>query len=169
LKAIVGGLLGTIAITFLMYFVAPFMLGHPMDVAKMLGDFLGTTRNVGMAVHYINGTIIFPLIFAGILWNLLPGGPTSKGITWGVILWFLSQAIVTPMMGGGFFSANSGGVMAVAASLLGHLVYGAILGAVTGRPAIRTSAEERRGCVRRNKCRCSNFRYESTKVKTNLR
>src|SRR6266704_1379394 len=69
-----GGLLGTIAITFLMYFVAPFMLGQPMDVAKMLGKFLGTTRNVGMAVHYINGTIIFPLIFAWILWTFLPGG-----------------------------------------------------------------------------------------------
>ena len=143
LRAILGGLLGTIAITFLMYFVAPFMLGQPMDVAKMLGDFLGTTRNIGMAVHYINGTIIFPLIFAWILWNFLPGGPTGKGISWGVVLWFLSQAIVTPMMGGGFFSANAGGVMAVMASLLGHIVYGAILGAVTGRPAIQISEERR--------------------------
>jgi uncharacterized membrane protein YagU involved in acid resistance len=144
LRAIVGGLLGTIAITFLMYFVAPFMLGQPMDVAKMLGDFLGTTRNIGLAVHYINGTIIFSLIFTWVLWNVLPGGPTGKGISWGVILWFLSQAIVTPVMGGGFFSANSGGAMAVAASLLGHIIYGAILGAVTGMPAIWVSEEERR-------------------------
>ena len=143
LRAIVGGLLGTIAITFLMYYVAPFMLGQPMDVAKMLGDFLGATRNVGMAVHYVNGTIIFPLIFTWILWNFLPGGPTGKGVSWGLILWFLSQAIVTPMMGGGFFSANAGGAMAVMASLLSHIVYGAILGAVTGRPAIHV-AEERR-------------------------
>src|SRR5436190_2486880 len=117
-RAIVGGLLGTIAITFLMYSVAPLMLGQPMDVAKMLGDFLGTTRGVGMAVHYINGTIIFPLIFAWILWTLLPGGPTGKGVTWGLTLWLLSQAIVMPIMGGGFFSANAGGMMAVVASLL---------------------------------------------------
>ena len=142
-RAIVGGLLGTIGITFLMYFVAPFMLGQPMDVAKMLGDFLGTTRNVGMAVHYINGTIIFPLMFAWILWTFLPGGPTGKGVTWGLILWFLSQAIVTPMMGGGFFSANAGGTMAVVASLLGHIVYGAILGAVTGAPAVSIGQERR--------------------------
>lgn len=143
LRAIVGGLLGTIAITFLMYFVAPLMIGKPMDVAKMLGDFLGTSRSVGMAVHYINGTIIFPLIFTWILWNVLPGTPTAKGTVWGLTLWFLSQAIVTPMMGGGFFSANSGGMMAVAASLLEHIVYGAILGAVTGALASK-AAEERR-------------------------
>jgi uncharacterized membrane protein YagU involved in acid resistance len=143
LRAIVGGLLGTIAITFLMYYVAPFMLGQPMDVAKMLGDFLGTSRNVGMAVHYINGTIIFPLIFVWILWNVLPGGATGKGISWGVILWFLSQAIVTPMMGGGFFTAKAGGAMAVLASLFGHIVYGAILGAITGRPAIQIYEERR--------------------------
>jgi hypothetical protein len=30
-----------------------------------------------------------------------------------------------PMMGGGFFSSNTGGIMAVVGSLMGHLVYGA--------------------------------------------
>lgn len=143
LRAIVGGFLATIAITFLMYFVAPFMLGQPMDIATMLGDFLGTTRTIGMGVHFINGTIIFPLIFTWFLWNALPGGPTAKGTAWGLILWFLAQAIVMPMMGGGFFSANAGGIMAVIASLLGHIVYGAILGAVTGMPVSR-AVEERR-------------------------
>lgn len=142
-RAIVGGFLATIAITFLMYFVAPFMLGQPMDIATMLGDFLGTTRNIGMAVHFINGTIIFPLIFTWILWNALPGGPTTKGTAWGLTLWFLAQAIVMPMMGGGFFSANAGGIMAVVASLLGHIVYGAILGAVTGMPVSKTIEERR--------------------------
>ncbi len=142
-RAIAGGLLGTIAITLMMYYVAPLMLGGPMDVAKMLGDFLGTSRNAGMAVHFLNGTIIFPLIFVWLLWNYLPGGPTAKGTTWGLILWFLAQAIVTPIAGGGFFSSNAGGAMAVAASLGSHIVYGAIIGAVTGRPAIRV-AEERK-------------------------
>jgi uncharacterized membrane protein YagU involved in acid resistance len=116
----------------MMYFVAPMMMGMPMDVAKMLGDFLGIGRNLGMALHFINGTIIFPLILAYVLWNLLPGGPTSKGTIWGLILWFLAQAIVTPMMGGGFFSVNMGGMMAVIGSLMGHIIYGATLGAVTG-------------------------------------
>lgn len=62
----------------------------------------------------------------------MPGAPWLKGTTWGLILWFLSQAMVTPMMGGGFFSANAGGMMAVIASLIGHVIYGAILGRIAG-------------------------------------
>ena len=48
-----------------------------------------------------------------------------------------------PDDGGGFFSANAGGTMAVVASLLGHIVYGAILGAVTGAPAVSIGQERR--------------------------
>lgn len=32
-----------------------------------------------------------------------------KGLIWGLILWFFSQVLVTPMMGGGIFSAHAGG------------------------------------------------------------
>lgn len=133
-RAILGGLLGTLAITFLMYDVAPLLLGHPMDVAGMLGDWLHTTKTAGMVIHFINGTLIFPLVFVWILWNALPGGPVAKGTLWGLALWLISQIAVMPLVGAGFFSANVGGLMAVAASLLGHIVYGAVLGAVTGQP-----------------------------------
>ena len=133
-RAILGGFVGTLAITFMMYVVSPMMMGKPMDVAAMLGDFLHVSSTMGMVVHFINGTIIFPLILAFILWNVLPAGPTATGTVWGLILWFLSQAIVMPMMGGGFFSANAGGMMAVGGSLIGHIVYGALLGVITGEP-----------------------------------
>jgi uncharacterized membrane protein YagU involved in acid resistance len=132
LSAIAGGFVGTVAITALMYWVAPFLMGMPMDIAKMLGDFLGVGWSTGMTIHFINGTIIFPLIYAYVLYGVLPGGPTVKGMTWGVILWLLAQSVVMPMMGGGFFSANAGGVMAVVGSLLGHLIYGGLLGAIAG-------------------------------------
>jgi hypothetical protein len=133
-RAILGGFVGTLAITFMMYVVSPMIMGKPMDVAAMLGDFLRIGRTMGMVVHFVNGTIIFPLILTFILWNLLPGGPTVKGTLWGLILWFLSQAVVMPMMGGGFFSANAGGMMAAGGSLIGHIVYGALLGVITGHP-----------------------------------
>jgi uncharacterized membrane protein YagU involved in acid resistance len=133
-RAILGGFVGTLAITFMMYFVSPMLMGSPMDIAAMLGDFLGVGWTIGMVVHFMNGTIIFPLILVFMLWNVLPGRAATKGTIWGLVLWFLAQAIVMPMMGGGFFSANTGGMMAVAGSLIGHLVYGALLGAITGQP-----------------------------------
>jgi uncharacterized membrane protein YagU involved in acid resistance len=133
-RVILGGFAGTLAITLLMYFVSPLLMGMPMDIAAMLGDFLGIGWTMGMVVHFVNGTLIFPLILAFILWRVLPGGARTKGTLWGVVLWFLAQTIVMPMMGGGFFSTNAGGMMAALGSLIGHLVYGALLGVIAGQP-----------------------------------
>lgn len=51
---------------------------------------------------------------------------------WGLVLWLLAQVMV---MGGGFFSSAMGGLMAVMGSLMGHLAYGALLGAIVVAPA----------------------------------
>jgi hypothetical protein len=131
-KAILGGIVGTVVMTLMMYYVAPMMLGQPMDVAGMLGSVLGGSWMMGMIMHFINGSLIFPLIYTYFLYRVLPGEPWLRGTIWGLILWFLSQAVITPMMGGGMFSANAGGLMAVVASLIGHAVYGVLLGAVAG-------------------------------------
>ena len=131
-KAILGGFAGTVAMTVMMYFVAPMMLGGPMDVAAALGDRLGGSWAMGMLMHLINGTVIFPLAFAYVLYRVLPGAPWLKGTTWGLVLWFVLQAVVTPMMGGGMFSSKSGGLMVLMASLIAHVVYGALLGAIAG-------------------------------------
>jgi vacuolar-type H+-ATPase subunit I/STV1 len=57
---------------------------------------------------------------------------------WGVILWFLAQVMVMPMMGMGVFSSRTPEpAMAVLGSLMGHLIYGAILGALAGVQALR--------------------------------
>jgi uncharacterized membrane protein YagU involved in acid resistance len=139
-KAIAGGFVGTVAITLVMYWVAPLLIGMPMDIAKMLGDFLGIGWTAGMIVHFINGSIIFPLIYAFVLYGVLPGSSVVKGLTWGVILWAIAQTVVMPIMGAGFFSANAGGAMAVIGSLLGHLIYGGILGALAGGTQTVTAA-----------------------------
>ncbi len=131
-KAIVGGLVGTVVMTFMMYFVAPMMLGKPMDVAGMLGSVLGGSWTASMAMHFLNGGIVFPLAYAFLLYSVLPGAPWLRGATLGLMLWLLSQVMVTPLMGGGFFSAHAGGLMAVMASLIGHAIYGAALGVIAG-------------------------------------
>jgi hypothetical protein len=54
----------------------------------------------------------------------------------GVILWLGLETVMMPMMGGGIFSTEMGGMKAVMAALVGHLVYGAVLGAIAGGPAL---------------------------------
>jgi hypothetical protein len=131
-RTILGGLAGTIVMTLMMYFVSP-MMGVRMDIAASLGSMLGGSWTLGMMMHFLNGAIIFPLLlYAFLLFRLLPGGPLAKGIGWGVILWLLAQVMVMPMMGGGFFSSRMGGMPAVMGSFLGHLIYGGLLGWIGG-------------------------------------
>jgi len=140
-KTIGGGFAGTLVMTMMMYLVAP-MMGLNMDIAAMLGGMLGIGWTGGMLMHLINGTIIFPLIYALALYKQLPGSPALRGTTWGVILWLLAQVVVMPMMGGGLFSAAMGGMMAAAGSLVGHVLYGVVLGAIAGE-AVPTGAPAR--------------------------
>ncbi len=132
-KAVAGGFVGTVLMTAMMYFVAP-MMGLKMDVAGMLGSMLGIGWTLGMLMHVVNGTIIFPVIYLFALYSWLPGSPTTKGSAWGVVLWLVAQTVVMPLAGAGLFSAAMGGMMAAAGSLVGHLIYGATLGAIAGEP-----------------------------------
>lgn len=134
-RAALGGFVGTLVMTLMMYFVAPMLMGTKMDIAQMLGSMLGGSWILGMMMHFVNGSIIFPLVFVFVLYKWLPGTATMKGLAWGAILWLMAQAIVMPMMGGGFFSSEMGGMMAAVGSLIGHLVYGGLLGMISGEPA----------------------------------
>jgi uncharacterized protein DUF6789 len=135
-RAILGGIVGTIVLTMLMYIAAP-MMGIPkMDIAAMLGSMLGGWT-IGMVMHFVNGAILFPLIYAFVVFSKLRGGPVTKGILWGTTLWLVAGLVMMPMMGAGLFGTANGGMMAAVASLIGHLVYGALLGAIAGRPAPR--------------------------------
>ena len=118
--------------TFMAYFVAPMMLGHPMDIAQMLSGFLGGGWTMGMVMHLTNGIVVFPLIYLMVLYRFLPGAPWLKGILWGVLLWLGLEIVILPIIGAGVFNANEGGAKAVMAALIAHLMYGAVLGVITG-------------------------------------
>jgi len=133
-KTIAGGFIGTVMFTLMMRVVAP-MMGVRMDIVAKLGEMTHTGMAGGLFMHFLNGTVIFPLIYVYLLYRLLPGAPWQKGLLWGVILWLGVEIVMMPMMGSGIFSMETGGMKAVIAALMGHLVYGAILGAITGAPA----------------------------------
>ena len=62
----------------------------------------------------------------------LSGNAVTKGLLFSLVPFLLAQILVMPMMGAGLFSANTPApLMMVMGSLIGHLVYGATLGAVT--------------------------------------
>ena len=134
-RIFLGGAAGTVAITLMMYFVAPLITGRSADLIRLLGVEIGNPHWLGgMVLHIFNGVILFPLGFA-FLSARLPGPWLVKGLIWGIIVWVLAQGVVMPMMGSGFFGYNAGGPIAAASSLAGHLVYGGLQGLVAGIPA----------------------------------
>jgi len=129
-QAVIGGLAGTILMTLMMYYVAPLMMSGPMDIATTLGDMMGMGSRAGMLAHFMIGAVVLPAIFAMVLWDKLPGGSgMMKGLVFGMALWLISQAVVMPMAGEGMFSGNNPDqMMALMGALMGHAVYGLVLG-----------------------------------------
>lgn len=132
-KGLIGGLLGTIAMTMMMYFLAPMMLGTPMDLAGELARILHVPWSMGMVVHFVLGVVIFPLIYLMFLRDRFPGPSPVRGLIWGLVLWMVAMLMMSPVMGKGLFM---GGAKPALVSMMAHAVYGLLLGVVV-RP-IRT-------------------------------
>jgi hypothetical protein len=130
--AILGGFLGTAVMTVLLYMLAPLVMSEPPDIAMMADQ--ASYWLPAMLLHFINGTLTLPLIYAYFVARALPGRPWQRGALWGLILWVLAELLIMPLMGAGPFSAASAGVISVTAIVLlvGHVVYGAILGWLAG-------------------------------------
>lgn len=131
-KAIIAGLVGTAVMTMMML-MAPLMGMPEMNIGRMLAGFMGIPVAIGWAAHVMIGTVL-ALIYAFGFTGRLPGSPLVKGLLFGLLPWFMAQVLVNPMMGAGVFASNTPTPAAIVmGSLMGHLVYGAVLGAVYGK------------------------------------
>lgn len=137
-KALLAGVVGTVAMTMLT-FIGP-MMGMPeMDIPKMLAGFMGVPIVAGWLAHFMVGTG-FAVVYAYVLESRIPGSSFVKGALYGLIPWFLAQVMVNPMMGAGVFALNTPAPMLmVVGSLMGHLVYGGVLGAAYGSSGLKKS------------------------------
>jgi hypothetical protein len=129
-RAIAGGLLGTIVFTLMMKSLAPMMLGHPMNIAALLGAFSGLGDSAGIVMHFLLGSFGFGVGFL-IVGPYLAGPGWLRGVTFMVGVWFVAGLVAMPILGVGLFF---GGVKEAMAALLGHAVLGAVLGVVARLP-----------------------------------
>ncbi len=138
-RAIIAGLVGTAAMTVMML-MAPLMGMPEMNIGRMLAGFMGIPVVIGWAAHFMIGTVL-AVIYAAVFAARLPGSALMKGMLFGLIPWFMAQVVVNPMMGAGVFAVNTPAPVAmVMGSLIGHLVYGAVLGGVYGRRSVESLA-----------------------------
>lgn len=138
-SAIVAGLTATTAMT-LFTFMAPLM-GLEMDIPAMLASTMGAPVFVGWIAHFMIG-IVLALSFASVYSpNFGSENKLKSGVIFSIIPWLMAQIIIMPMMsvmnGEEFISGLfSGSVILAFASLMGHVVFGAVLGALYKADAI---------------------------------
>lgn len=130
-RSILAGFVGTAVMTMLML-AAPLMGMPKMPIGEMLGSFLHIGAVAGWGVHALIG-LTLAVIYATVLADRVPGAPALRGAAYGFCVFLVAQIVVTPMMGGGVFSG--GNLPMIMGSLIGHLAYGAIVGAIYGESA----------------------------------
>ena len=135
-EIIKAGIIATAIMTAMML-GAP-MMGMPeMPIGNMLADFMGMPVAMGWVAHFMIGISIaagYILFFSK---KFMSVGPFS-GIIYSIIPFLAAQLMVMPMMGAGVFSSNTPTpMMMVMGSLVGHVVYGLILGAISKRCIIK--------------------------------
>lgn len=126
-----AGFIATAVLSVMM--VAGAMMGvmPELDVAAMLAMMMGAPILVGWLAHFMIGTLAWGGGFA-VLYGVIPvGSAVIKGIVFGVAAWLGMMIMVMPMAGAGLFGMNFG-IMAPMMTLVLHIIFGAVLGAVYG-------------------------------------
>ena len=122
-----AGLIGTLAMTAVGLYGAPMMGLEPMNPASMLAGAMGGVAILGWMAHLMIGVV---LAFGyALVSSRLPGPAPLRGAVYSLAPWLVAQVAVMPMMGMPIFS---GSLTIAMGSLIGHLVYGAVVGAVAG-------------------------------------
>ena len=134
---LLAGLVASVVLAIFMEGIAPFAIGGPLKPALLICQLFGWDTSLlwlAEIIHYALGLIAFPFGFVVLRETVGLGTAVIAGTVWGAILWAGAGAVIAPLAGQAFFF-GAGQVMM--ASLVAHLAYGLVLGAVYGqmRPA----------------------------------
>lgn len=130
-NGMISGFFATVVLSFMMLAKGAMGFMPQLDVVTMLSDMMGMHGIAlsGWAAHFMIGTIVWGVLFA-VGFSKIPGrGYLAKGIAFGVLAWAMMMVFVMPMAGAGLFGLALG-PMAPVATLMLHIVYGAVLGSV---------------------------------------
>jgi len=129
--SILSAFLATVVLTIIMIIKTRAGILPYFDVVRDMAIFTGATSPAwGWFWHFVIGTFVWGIVFA-FIFNWLKGHVFWKGIEFGIIAWLLMMIIYMPVMGWGFFASHLGGSV-IFASLILHLIYGAVLGLFYG-------------------------------------
>jgi len=131
IRALAGGFAGTALFTMMGLFVAPHVIGQPMDVAALMAPMLGGSHTAGVIAHFVTGTVVFPIAYLILGLRYLPGPAWLRGAIFLIPLYLVAMVVVMPILGQGLFFGSPPKAMV---ALMGHVVFGLVMGAIIGKP-----------------------------------
>ena len=139
LKGMVAGFIATVVLSVLMLTKQQMGLVPQLnpieDIVHVADHLTGMTLPLPFAWigHFVLGTVAWGIIYAA-LQASLPGAQVVKGLIFGALAWLAMMIIFMPLAGHGLF-ALSLGPQATVATLVLHLIYGAVLGVAYAKVA----------------------------------
>src|SRR6516225_8196955 len=139
LKGMVAGFIATVVLSVLMLMKQQMGLVPQLnpieDIVHVADHLTGMTLPLpfGWIGHFVLGTVAWGIIYAA-LQASLPGAPVVKGLIFGALAWLAMMIIFMPLAGHGLFALSLGS-QATVATLVLHLIYGAVLGVAYAKVA----------------------------------
>jgi hypothetical protein len=131
-RALAGGFAGTVVFTAMGLFLAPNIIGQPMDVAALLAPMLvGGSHAAGKLAHFVTGTIVFPIAYLVLGIRTLPGPAWLRGALFLIPVYLVAMTVMMPILGQGLFFGSPPKAMV---ALMGHVAFGLVMGAIIGKP-----------------------------------
>jgi hypothetical protein len=134
-KGLIAGFVATVVLTILMMMKKMLGVMPELDPVRMLSEMaaqnMGMEPNImiGWIMHFMIGSVAWGGAFI-VLNNVLPGtSQIAKGISLGIVAWFMMMIGPMPMSGAGLFGLNMG-ILAPVMTFMLHIVFGVVLGAV---------------------------------------
>lgn len=111
------------------------------DWSTLLSGFgLPASMAVAWIAHFIVGTFVWGGLYA-ILRPQLPGSTLVSGIVFGILAWLGMMLFFMPLVGHGLFALGIGPMVTMATLML-HVIFGAVMGFVYGKLGQETSVAQ---------------------------
>ena len=129
-RALLGGFVGTVVFTLMGKFLAPQVIGQPMDVAALLAPIFGGSHTAGEIAHFVNGTVLFPVAYLILGYRYIPGPAWLRGAIFLIPLYLVAMVVIMPFLGHGLFFGDPPKAMV---ALMAHIAFGLCMGAIIGK------------------------------------
>lgn len=133
-KGIIAGLVATIVLSVLMIMKGKMGLMPDVNVIAMLASKMGGSPVMGWVAHFMIGVIGYGIAYVVIFSKLPFASVLLRGVVLGMAGWVAMMIAVMPMMNAGFFGLNlASGMMVPVATLILHVIFGAVLSFVNSK------------------------------------